>query len=97
MPFSSWYFAFNILGGAAWKYTKLMVCAKEIGVEIEDGILKKVKFFGCYDGDSKTFEILLKDMKIDKIVNDLYHIECKERGTSCMRELCKILMQLAGR
>ena len=22
-----------------------MVCAKEIGVEIEDGILKKVKFF----------------------------------------------------
>ena len=51
-----------------------MVCAKEIGVEIEDGILKKVKFFGCCDGDSKTFEILLKDMKIDKIVNDLYHI-----------------------
>lgn len=74
-----------------------MVCAKEIGVEIEDGILKKVKFFGCCDGDSKTFEILLKDMKIDKIVNDLYHIECKERGTSYMRELCKILMQLAGR
>ena len=41
------------------------VCAKEIGVEIEDGILRKVKFFGCCDGDSKAFEILLKDMKID--------------------------------
>ena len=38
-----------------------MVCAKEIGVEIEDGILKKVKFFGCYDGDSKTPKITQKD------------------------------------
>ncbi|CAK7029541.1 MULTISPECIES: TIGR03905 family TSCPD domain-containing protein [Fusobacterium] len=73
------------------------VCAKEIGVEVENGILRKVKFFGCCDGDSKAFEILLKDMEINKIINDLYHIECRERGTSCMRELCKILMQLTGR
>lgn len=73
------------------------VSAKEIGVEVENGILRKVKFFGCCDGDSKAFEILLKDMEINKIINDLYHIECRERGTSCMRELCKILMQLTGR
>ena len=57
------------------------VCAKEIGVEVENGILRKVKFFGCCDGDSKAFEILLRDMEINKIINDLYHIECRERGT----------------
>lgn len=67
------------------------VCAKEIGVLVENKILKEVKFFGCCDGDSKAFEILLKDMPIEEIIGKLGHIECKDRGTSCMQELCKIL------
>ncbi|MDU1911455.1 TSCPD domain-containing protein [Fusobacterium sp.] len=48
-------------------------------MEIENGILRKVKFFGCCDGDSKAFEILLKDIEIDNIINNLYHIECREK------------------
>lgn len=67
------------------------VCAKKIGVIIENKILKEVKFYGCCDGDSKAFEILLKDMNIKEIIEKLEHIECRDRGTSCMRELCKIL------
>lgn len=73
------------------------VCAKEIGVEVENGILKSVKFFGCCDGDSKAFEILLKNKKTDEIINDLHHIECRDRGTSCMKELCKILIKVKER
>lgn len=70
------------------------VCAKEIGITVEDGILKEVKFWGCCDGDSKAFEILLKNMPVEKIIKDLFHIECRNRKTSCMKELCKILMAL---
>lgn len=68
------------------------VCAKEIGVTVENGILKEVKFWGCCDGDSKAFEILLKNMAIKEIIEKLQHIECRDRKTSCMKELCKILI-----
>lgn len=67
------------------------VCAKKIGVTVQNGILKEVKFWGCCDGDSKAFEILLKDMPIEEIIKKLSHIECRDRKTSCMKELCKIL------
>ena len=67
------------------------VCSKKIGITVENKILKEVKFFGCCDGDSKAFEILLKDMPIEKIIKDLSDIQCGDRGTSCMQELCKIL------
>lgn len=67
------------------------VCAKEIGVTVENGILKEVKFWGCCDGDGKAFEILLKNMPIKKIIQELCQIECRDRKTSCMKELCKIL------
>lgn len=67
------------------------VCAKTIGITVDAGRLKEVKFNGCCDGDGKTFEILLKDMPIEEIIQKLGHIECRDRGTSCVQELCKIL------
>lgn len=67
------------------------VCAKNIGVIVEEGILKKVDLTGCCDGDRQVLEVLLKDMEIKEIIEKFKEVECYDKGTSCIAELCKIL------
>lgn len=66
-------------------------CAKEIGFEITDGIVTKVKFFGGCDGNTKGLERLIVGFTVDEIIKRLDGIDCKGRGTSCPDQLAQIL------
>lgn len=44
------------------------------------------------DGDTQVFEIFLKGMNVKEVIEKFSHIQCKERKTSCIGELCKILL-----
>lgn len=72
-------------------YKTQNVCAKNIGVVVENRILKEVDLTGCCDGDRQVLEVLLKNMEITDIIKKFRYVECGNRGTSCIQELCKIL------
>lgn len=69
------------------------VCATEIDFEIEDGILKEVKFEGGCDGNLKAVSTLIKGMKVEDVIQKLKGITCESNPTSCVDQLTKALEQ----
>lgn len=67
------------------------VCSKEIGVKVEENVVKEIKFYGGCEGNTKAIEILLKDQKVEDVIKKLNGITCGKRGTSCPDQLAKIL------
>ena len=72
------------------------VCATEINFEIEDGILKDVKFEGGCDGNLKAISMLIKGMKVEDVIQKLKGIPCESNPTSCVDQLTKALEKELG-
>lgn len=69
------------------------VCASAIEFEIEDGILKDVKFNGGCQGNTTGVSVLVKGMPVDEVIEKLSGIQCGFKGTSCPDQLSKALVQ----
>lgn len=69
------------------------ICARQINVDIEDGIIKKVKFTGGCSGNTQGVSILVAGMKVDDVIEKLKGIDCNGKGTSCPDQLAKGLEQ----
>ena len=67
------------------------VCATEIDFEIEDGILKDVKFEGGCEGNLKAVSTLIKGMKVEDVIQKLKGTTCESNPTSCVDQLTKAL------
>lgn len=78
------------------KYYKTeRICAREIGVEIDDnGIIREIEFCGGCDGNTHGIQNLILGMHKDDVISKLSGIDCKGRGTSCPDQLAKILKSL---
>lgn len=78
------------------KYYKTeKVCAREIGVELdENGKITEIEFCGGCDGNTHGIQNLVVGMHKDDIITKLDGIDCKGRGTSCPDQLAKILKQI---
>lgn len=72
------------------------VCATEINFEIEDGVLKDVKFEGGCDGNLKAVSMLIKGMKVEDVIQKLKGITCESNPTSCVDQLTKALERELG-
>jgi uncharacterized protein (TIGR03905 family) len=72
------------------------VCATEIHFEVEDGILKDVKFEGGCDGNLKAVSTLIKGMKVEEVIQKLKGISCESNPTSCVDQLTKALERERG-
>ena len=72
---------------ALYTYKTSGTCSKEIHFEVEDGIIKSVKFLGGCPGNTLGLSNLLKDMKIEDAISRLEGIRCGFRPTSCPNEL----------
>ena len=70
------------------------VCAKQIGIKLENNIITEVEFFGGCDGNTKGLEKLLVGMDKDEVIKRLEDIDCGGRGTSCPDQLAKALKTL---
>ena len=69
------------------------VCSSEIDFEIEDNIIKSVRFGGGCSGNTQGVAALIAGMNIDDAINRLEGIKCGFRPTSCPDQLAKALRQ----
>lgn len=69
------------------------VCSRNITFQIEDGIVKNVKFFGGCNGNTKGISALVEGMPVGEVVKRLEGIKCGFKGTSCPDQLAKAIKE----
>lgn len=67
------------------------VCARQINVEVENGIVKNVEFIGGCSGNTQGVARLVKGMKVEDVIKLLKDVDCGGRGTSCPAQLALAL------
>ena len=70
-----------------YRFTPKGVCAQEMIVEIEDGIIKKAQIIGGCAGNTVGLTNLLVGMSIDEAIKRLKGIPCGFKETSCPDQL----------
>lgn len=66
-------------------------CARSIEFEVEDGILKDIKFIGGCQGNTQGVAALAKGLPVTEVIDKLAGIQCGFRGTSCPDQLATAL------
>lgn len=77
-------------------YKTTGVCCREINFDVENGIVKGVKFTGGCDGNTTGIEHLVVGMSVEDVVKRLEGVTCGPRQTSCPDQLAKALKEYAG-
>ena len=70
------------------------VCSRSILIDVEDGIVKKVKFQGGCSGNTQGVATVGEGMKVEDVINKLENIKCGFKGTSCPAQLAEALKTL---
>lgn len=73
------------------RYQTKGVCASSIDIEVQDGIIKFVEFFGGCNGNLKGIASLVTGMKIEDAISKLKGIRCGFKPTSCPDQLAHAL------
>ena len=73
-------------------YTK-GTCSQAIEFEVEDGMLKNVKFYGGCNGNTQGVARLVEGMKVEEVVRRLEGIRCGFKPTSCPDQLAKAIKE----
>ena len=76
------------------RYQTRGVCSSYIDVEVENGIVKYVEFFGGCNGNLKGISSLVTGMKVDDAIAKLKGIRCGFKPTSCPDQLAVALEQI---
>ena len=74
-------------------YATRGVCSRQIDIELEDGIITKVKFTGGCAGNTQGVASLLVGMSIDDAIARLEGIRCGFKPTSCPDQVAEALKQ----
>ena len=77
-----------------YTYKTSGVCSREIIIEVDGNIIKKVTFIGGCQGNTQGVSSLVKGMQIDEVINRLKGILCGIKGTSCPDQLAKALEEI---
>ena len=67
------------------------VCSSEMIFDIEDGVVKDLEVIGGCNGNLKGISSLIKDMKVEDVINKLSGIKCGFKNTSCPDQIAKAL------
>lgn len=67
------------------------VCARGIELEVENGIVKDIKFIGGCSGNTQGIANLVKGMNVEEVKRRLRGIRCGAKSTSCPDQLAQIL------
>ncbi len=70
------------------------VCSRNILIEVEDGIVKSVRFEGGCNGNTKGIAALAVGMKVEDVIERLENIKCGFKNTSCPDQLAKALKSM---
>ena len=78
-----------------FEYKPQGVCARHLKFEIEDGIVKNVKFTGGCNGNLQGIAALCEGKPVDEIINAVQGIRCGFKSTSCPDQLAQALKKVA--
>ena len=67
------------------------VCARGIELEVENGIVKDIRFIGGCSGNTQGIASLVKGMNVEEVKRRLKGIRCGAKSTSCPDQLAQIL------
>ncbi|MBD5547682.1 MAG: TIGR03905 family TSCPD domain-containing protein [Lachnospiraceae bacterium] len=76
------------------KYQTKGTCSTSIDIEVEDGKIKFVEFFGGCNGNLKGIANLVTGMPVDEAISKLKGIRCGFKPTSCPDQLAHALEQM---
>lgn len=76
------------------KYQTKGTCSTSIDLEVEDGKIKFVEFFGGCNGNLKGIASLVTGMDVDDAISKLKGIRCGFKSTSCPDQLAQALENL---
>ena len=76
-----------------YEYKTKGTCSSAIDFEVEDGIVKEVKFIGGCSGNTQGVAALVKGMTVDEVISRLEGIKCGFKSTSCPDQLAKALKE----
>lgn len=74
--------------------TSDVVCSRQIDIELDGDVVRKVQYTGGCHGNTQGLSALVVGMKKADIISRLEGINCKGRGTSCPDQLAKALKLL---
>lgn len=72
------------------------VCSRSILVEVEDGIVKNVRFEGGCNGNTQGISALVTGMRVEDVITRLENIKCGFKNTSCPAQLAEALRQIGS-
>ena len=78
-------------------YTTKGVCSRQINIDIENGIVKKVFFNGGCHGNTQGVAALVAGMSVDEAISRLSGIRCGMKNTSCPDQLATALLEYKNR
>lgn len=70
------------------------VCSRTIYVDVENNIVKSVRFEGGCNGNTKGISSLVVGMDADDVIRRLEGIKCGFKNTSCPDQLAEALKEL---
>ena len=76
-----------------YRYKPSGVCAKEIGFDVEDGVVRRLVFTSGCPGNLKGIERLVEGMPVEEVIERLRGITCGKKSTSCPDQLSRALME----
>lgn len=78
-----------------YSFTPRGVCSKGIKFEVEDGIVKNIRFIGGCAGNTQGVAALAEGMTVEEVVKRLSGIRCGFKSTSCPDQLAKAVAEAA--
>ena len=76
-----------------YSYQPHGVCSKNIEFDVEDGVLKNVKYVGGCNGNLQGIGRLVEGMKVEEVIGRLEGVKCGFKSTSCPDQLACALKE----
>ena len=69
------------------------VCSRKIDIEIDNDVIKSVKYSGGCAGNTQGVAALITGMSVDEAISRLSGIRCGFKPTSCPDQLAEALKE----
>ena len=76
-----------------YTYKTKGTCSTNIELEVEDGIVRNIAFWGGCNGNLKGITSLLKGMKAQDAIERMEGLTCGPRPTSCPDQVAQCLKE----
>lgn len=74
-----------------YSYSPKGVCSTQINFEVENGLVKNVRFSRGCNGNTQGIAALVEGMRVEDVISKLKGTNCNGRGTSCPDQLAQAL------